>query len=83
MIGRGATTNKIIREWGDRKPFKFKGKEHLDLATTLGWISMERGAKVTGSAFPFFMGGGARLERALVNFMVDLQKKTIYTNRFH
>ena len=67
--------NKIIRENGKRHTFKFKPKDHLTLATKLKWVSMELGAKVTGTAFPFFTGLGAQVERALINFMVDLHVK--------
>lgn len=69
------TLNKVIREWGKMPEFSFKPKDHVEITAKLGWLSMEIGAKVTGSAFPFYMGGGARLERALINFMVDLHAK--------
>ena len=74
-IGRDATSNRVVREWGNKESFKFKSKDHLTLASTLGWLSMEKGAKITGSAFPVFFGEGARVERALINFMVDLHTK--------
>lgn len=65
------TKNKVIKEWGKLPQFSFKAKDHLILGEKLGWLSMERGSKITGSAFPVYMGHGARLERALINFMVD------------
>lgn len=74
-VGKDASTNQMVREWGKKPQFSFKAKDHLTLATQLGWFSMEVGAKVAGSAFPFYMGEGARLERALINFMVDLHAK--------
>ena len=63
--------NKVIKEWGRKPSFDFQAKDHLILAEKLGWLSMEKGAKITGSAFPVYLGGGARLERALINFMLD------------
>ena len=73
--GRDSSSNKIIREWGKKPDFKFKPKDHLALSSQLKWVSMETGAKVTGSAFPFYLGGGAKLERALINFMLDIHTK--------
>ncbi len=64
------TKNQIIREWGRKPSFGFKPKDHLILADK--WLSMEQGAKITGTAFPVYKGMGARLERALINFMLDL-----------
>lgn len=75
-VGKDASSNKVVREWGKIRSFSFKPKDHLDLVGHLGWLSMEAGAKLTGSAFPVYMGEGARLERALINFMVDLHAKT-------
>ncbi len=74
-VGKDASANKIIRELGVKPVFQFKPKDHLAIATDLQWLSMEAGAKVAGSAFPFYIGEGARLERALINFMVDLHAK--------
>lgn len=70
-IAKGPLGNKLIRSWGEAKPHNFKAKDHLELATTLGWLSMDRGSKITGSAFPVYQGMGAKLERALINFMLD------------
>jgi seryl-tRNA synthetase len=63
-----------VREWGieDRQPPSFKLRPHYELAEKLGIIDFERGVKVTGSRFVFLKGAGARLERALLNFMLDL-----------
>lgn len=74
-VGKDASSNQVIREWGDKKIFSFKPKDHLVLANALGWLSMETGSKITGSAFPVYKGDGAKLERALINFMVDLHAK--------
>ncbi|MSR77393.1 MAG: serine--tRNA ligase [Candidatus Omnitrophica bacterium] len=67
--------NKVVREWGKPKVFSFKPKEHLEIANKQGWISMERGSKISGAGFPVYLGKGARLERALINFMLDFHTK--------
>lgn len=71
--GRDASGNVTVREWGvkDRKP-DFKMRPHYELAERLGIIDFGRAVKVTGSRFVFLRGAGARLERALINFMMDL-----------
>lgn len=74
-VSKKLTGNQVIREWGEKKRFEFKPLDHLELGRRLGWLSFERGAKVTGSAFPVFQGKGARLERALINLMLDLHTK--------
>lgn len=73
----GPRENKVVKEWGERKPRFISGtpRTHLELAESLGWVSSEIGAKLTGSAFMFYRGLGARLERALINFMLDLHVK--------
>ena len=72
--GRDASGNVTVREWGmaERKPPRFKLRPHYELAERLGIIDVERAVKVTGSRFVFLKGAGARLERALLNFMMDL-----------
>lgn len=67
--------NKVVRTWGQAAHFSFKPKDHLDLAETKSWISMDRGSKITGSGFPVYQGFGARLERGLINFMIDFHAK--------
>ena len=71
--GSDASGNVTVRDWGvkDRKP-GFKMRPHYELAERLGIIDFERAVKVTGSRFVFLKGAGARLERALINFMMDL-----------
>jgi seryl-tRNA synthetase len=72
--GKDAAANVTVREWGikDRQPPKFKLRPHYEVAEKLGIIDVERAVKVTGSRFVFLKGAGARLERALLNFMMDL-----------
>lgn len=74
-ISKDASGNQVVREWGERKRFNFKALDHEALARRLGWLSFERGAKITGSAFPVYQGKGARLERALIQMMLDLHTK--------
>lgn len=74
-IAPGPKGNKIVRSWGNIRKLEFTGKDHLDLAENLGWLSMDKGSKITGSGFPVYQGFGARLERALINFMVDFHVK--------
>ena len=74
-VSKGYEGNKVVREWGEKKRFSFKPLDHLEIGRRLGWLSFERGAKVTGSAFPVFQGKGARLERALINLMLDLHTR--------
>lgn len=70
-IAPGNSGNKTVRTWGQAKPLPFKGRDHFELASKLGWLSMEKGSKITGTAFPVYEGFGARLERGLINFMLD------------
>ncbi|AEH52133.1 MAG: serine--tRNA ligase [Weizmannia coagulans] len=71
-VGDSEEDNVEIRKWGEVPAFGFEPKPHWDIATDLGILDFERAAKVTGSRFVFYKGLGARLERALYNFMLDL-----------
>ena len=71
--GIDESCNKVIREWGDDKKFNYKIKSHLDLGEELNLFDFERGAKISGSGFPLFIGKGAKFERALINYMLDIQ----------
>jgi len=71
----GVDRNEIVRSWGEPKKFDFKPKTHIELAESLDIIDFKRGAKVAGSNFVLFKGPGARLERALFNFMLDVHTK--------
>ena len=75
-IGKNVEDNVIIREWGDEYQFDFEPKSHLELGASLNLFDFERGAKISGSGFPLYMGKGAKLERALINFMVDMHVDT-------
>ncbi|HLU23299.1 serine--tRNA ligase [Lederbergia graminis] len=71
-VGETEDDNVEVRKWGTVRDFNFEPKPHWDIATNLGIIDFERAAKVTGSRFVFYKGLGAQLERALINFMLDL-----------
>jgi seryl-tRNA synthetase len=71
-IGETDKDNVVTREWGDKPDFDFTPRTHYDLGETLGIMDFERAARVAGSRFAFLLGDGARLERALVQFMLDV-----------
>ncbi|MEB1806344.1 MAG: serine--tRNA ligase [Bacillaceae bacterium] len=73
-VGDSEEDNVAARHWGEKPDFSFEPKPHWDLATDLDILDFERAAKVTGSRFVFYKGLGARLERALINFMMDLHE---------
>ena len=70
-----ARANAIVRTHGEPPRLAFKPKTHLELGAALGLLDLERAAKVAGSHFPLFTGRGARLERALINWMLDVHTK--------
>lgn len=74
-VGADETANVEVRKWGEPKEFDFEPKDHVDLGTTLGILDLERATKIAGSRFAILNGAGARLERALVNFMLDLHTR--------
>jgi seryl-tRNA synthetase len=71
-VGETEEDNIDIRQWGKVRDFEFEAKPHWDVADHLGILDFERAGKVTGSRFVFYKGLGARLERALISFMLDL-----------
>ena len=72
VVGQGDAENKEMRKWGEIPVFSFQPKAHWDIGEELGILDFNRGAKITGARFTLYMGMGARLERALINFMLDL-----------
>ena len=71
-VGKDETENPEVRRWGTPRAFSFAPKAHWDIGEALGVLDAERAAKVTGARFTFYKGLGARLERACINFMMDL-----------
>ena len=78
-VGADEDDNVEVRRWGSPREFDFTVKAHWDLGEDLDILDWERGAKVTGSRFLFYKGLGARLERAIYNFMLDEHAKEGYT----
>jgi seryl-tRNA synthetase len=71
-IGANADANPVVRTWGEAPAYPFTARDHVDLATNLGLIDFERAAKISGSGFICFTNQGARLQRALIQFLLDL-----------
>ena len=71
-LGGGAAENREIRRWGDPPKFRFPAKNHWDIGEELGILDFTRAAKLAGARFALYKDAGARLERALINFMLDL-----------
>ena len=71
-VGKDSSGNKEERRWGEPQQFSFKPKAHWDLGEALGILDFDRAAKIAGARFAVLMGAGARLERALINYMLDL-----------
>ncbi|MCF7794473.1 MAG: serine--tRNA ligase [Candidatus Cloacimonetes bacterium] len=67
----GEENNEFVKDWGEKKEFTFKPKDHLELAEINDLLIMKRAAKISGSGFVGYKSKGARLERALINFMLD------------
>ncbi len=74
-IGKDSSFNKVVRVWGDPKKFDFQPKPHWEIGESLGILDFERASKLAGSRFTVYYGRGARLERALINFMLDVHTK--------
>lgn len=73
-VGSDAEANKEVRQWGKKPEFSFKPKEHWELGEKLGILDFERGAKIAGARFTLYRDMAARLERALINFMLDTHR---------
>lgn len=71
--GKSADDNKVVREWGEQPKFAEQPKPHWDIAESLKMLDLPRGAKIAGSGFILYTGMGARLQRALFNWMADHQ----------
>jgi seryl-tRNA synthetase len=71
-VGQSSEDNKEIRRWGEPPKFDFPAKNHWDIGEELGILDFARAAKLAGARFALYKGAGARLERALINFMLDL-----------
>jgi seryl-tRNA synthetase len=74
-VGNDESANQVVKRWGEPLQFAFTPRDHVDVATNLGILDLERAAKITGARFSLLTGVGARLERALINFCLDLHTK--------
>src|SRR5207237_4569022 len=74
-VGKSSTDNVEVRRHGVPPTFDFEPKPHWDLGPALGIIDFERGTKLAGARFTVLSGAGARLSRALINFMLDLHTR--------
>ena len=74
-VGKDSNDNPVVRTWGSAPVFNFSPKEHGDVGESLGIIDFERAGKISGARFSLLVGAGALLERALINFMLDLHTR--------
>ncbi len=73
--------NKTVKTWGEQKKFDFEPKPHWEIGEALGILDLERAAKLSGARFAVYMGAGARLERALISFMLDMHTQQARLHR--
>ena len=78
-VGAGEQDNPVVRTWGQPRAFDFTPLNHWDIGENLGIMDFDRAGKIAGARFVVMKGAGARLERALINFMLDLQTSRGYT----
>lgn len=78
-IGADESANRLEKQWGEKREFSFEPQAHWDIGEGLGILDFERAAKLSGSRFSIYIGDGARLERALINFMLDSHRESGYT----
>ena len=74
-VGKDESDNAEVRSWGRKPEFDFEPKDHVDLGTAIGILDLDRAAKISASRFAILNGEGARLERALINFMLDVHTR--------
>ena len=74
-IGLTPEANKVVKEWGKQPKFDFEPKDHIAIGTNLDILDFGRASKISGAGFALYKGFGARLERALINFMLDMHTK--------
>ncbi|MGB9691400.1 MAG: serine--tRNA ligase [Candidatus Sumerlaeaceae bacterium] len=70
-VGKDESENRVVREWGEKPSFHFTPLPHWEIGEKLGFIDFARGAKLSGSGFPVYAGAGAKLQRVLIQFMLD------------
>ena len=72
VVGKSVEDNKEIRDWGKKAEFEFKPKSHVELCESLKLVDFARAAKLSGSGFLLYTNWGAKLERALIQFLLEL-----------
>jgi seryl-tRNA synthetase len=77
VVGKSALENKEVRCWGEPRKFDFQAKNHWEIGEELGILDFARAARLAGARFALYKGHGARLERALINFMLDLHTQEL------
>ncbi|MGB6830845.1 MAG: serine--tRNA ligase, partial [Terracidiphilus sp.] len=75
--GTSEANNEVVKTWGEPKKYSFEPKPHWEVGEQLGILDLERATKLSGARFAVYMGAGARLERALINFMLDMHTGAI------
>jgi len=78
-VGPDETHNRVERSWGEKPSFNFTPKAHWDIGEALGILDFDRATKITGARFSVLSGAGAKLNRALMNFMLDVHEQQGYT----
>ncbi|HLE00128.1 MAG TPA: serine--tRNA ligase, partial [Bdellovibrionota bacterium] len=73
--GKDSSSNVEVRKWGEPRKMSFKAKEHVEVGEQLGILDFERAGKLSGARFALYLGAGAALERALIQFMLDLHTR--------
>ena len=81
-LGKDETDNVVIRAWGEKREFDFNILSHINIADNLNLLNFETGSKISGSGFPLYYDLGAKLERSLINLMLDFHTKNGYTEVF-
>ena len=81
-LGKDETSNIVIREWGQKPEFKFPILGHTEIAEKLNLLDFRAGSLISGSGFPVYIGLGAKLERSLINFMLDVHIESGYQETF-
>ena len=76
-IGTSEADNAVVKTWGEKRAFDFEPKPHWEIGEALGILDLERAAKLSGARFAVYMGAGARLERALISFMLDRHTRPV------
>jgi seryl-tRNA synthetase len=71
-VGKSEEDNVTVKTWGEKRKFDFEPKPHWEIGESLGILDLERAAKLSGARFAVYMGAGARLERALIGFMLNM-----------